>query len=212
VASWAAVHQFGLLNWFTISSVVHFILALALLDFWTYAWHRLNHQVSWFWRFHQVHHVDDCMDVTTANRFHLGEITLSSVFRIAIIALAGIRFGELVIYETCLQFWVQWQHTNIGLPNTLDRLLSWLVVTPAMHKVHHSPDPAETNSNYASLFAFWDRLCGTFVAFNPGSVVRFGLDSNTAVRARTAAGLLLLPFRPVPPINPALNPPRSPLI
>ena len=103
VAGWAEAHRFGLLNLVTLPVWMRVVAAVLLLDVWTYWWHRICHRVPLLWRFHRVHHGDAQMDATTANRFHLGEIVASSLLRLPLLPLLGIRFGELVLYETLLQ-------------------------------------------------------------------------------------------------------------
>lgn len=176
VTQWAAAHRFGLLNILDLPPWLRAALAVLLLDAWTYAWHRLNHRVPFFWRFHRWHHADRAMDVTTASRFHTGEIVLSSTLRIPVLAAIGCRLGELALYELMLFAVVQFHHANITLPDRLDRALRLVIVTPSLHKVHHSIVRAECDSNYASLFAWWDRLFRSQrIAAEPRRIV-FGID------------------------------------
>lgn len=158
---WTEAHGFGLLHWLAAPAWLRWALALLLLDAWTYAWHRLNHVMPFFWRFHRLHHFDRQMDVTTASRFHLVEITFSSLLRVPVLALLGCRLEELALYEMLLFASVQFHHANIGLPEWLDRALRVIIVTPHMHKVHHSVVLAEQNSNFSSLLSGWDRLART---------------------------------------------------
>lgn len=134
------------------------------------------------------------MDVTTAGRFHFGEIALSSLLRIPLVLLLGIRLPELVAYEAMMFAVVQFHHANIGLPEWMDRLLRLAIVTPAMHKVHHSRVQAETDSNYTSLFSFWDRLFGTFRLRDDLRTIRFGLDGLDRKADQALAGLARTPF------------------
>ena len=173
---WTAEHDVGLLNWLSIPSAWRWLPALLLLDTWTYGWHRLNHTFAFFWRFHRLHHADREMDVTTANRFHLGEITLSSLLRVPVLALIGCRLEELVLYEVLLFAVVQFHHANIGLPDRLDRALRTVIVTPHLHKVHHSVVVAEQNANFSSLFSWWDRLAHTFRLAPDLTRVEFGVE------------------------------------
>jgi sterol desaturase/sphingolipid hydroxylase (fatty acid hydroxylase superfamily) len=176
VTAWAADSQFGLLNWLGTPAWLRWPLTVLLLDAWTYHWHRLNHRVPFFWRFHALHHSDRAMDVTTASRFHLGEIVLSSLLRIPVLPLIGCRIEELALYELLLFAVVQFHHANIGLPESLDKALRAVIVTPHLHKVHHSVLRAECNSNYSSLFSWWDRLFGT-IRFSPNlQAIAFGVD------------------------------------
>lgn len=173
---WTTTHHTGLLNWLSVPPTLRWVLALFLLDAWTYYWHRLNHTVAFFWRFHRLHHSDRQMDVTTANRFHFGEITLSSLVRVPVLALIGCRLDELALYELLLFAVVQFHHANIGLPEWLDRGLRTVIVTPHLHKVHHSVVVAEQNANYSSLFSWWDRIARSFRLAPDLSQVVFGVD------------------------------------
>ena len=173
---WTAEQGVGLLNWLPIAPSVRWLPALLLLDAWTYAWHRLNHTVPFFWRFHRLHHSDRAMDVTTANRFHFGEITLSSLFRVPVLAIIGCRLEELALYELLLFAVVQFHHANVGLPEWLDRALRLVIVTPHLHKVHHSVVVVEQNANFSSLFSWWDRVARTFRLAPDLSAVVFGVD------------------------------------
>jgi len=194
-ADWAALQQVGLLHILSLPGWVRFPAAIVLLDVWTYAWHRACHRVPLLWRFHRVHHSDARMDVTTGNRFHLGEIALSALLRLPLIPLLGLRFGELVIYETALQVVVQWHHANVALPARWERRFRWLLVTPGLHQVHHSRNPAETDSNYASLLSIWDRLFGSRRVREDSRSVPIGLDGCDSPSQQSVRGLLQLPFR-----------------
>ena len=158
VTQWTVAHGFGLLSWLGLGVASRAVVTVLLLDVWTYAWHRLNHRVPFLWRFHRLHHADRAMDATTASRFHTGEIVLSSLLRVPVLALIGCRIEELALYEVLLFTVVQFHHANIGLPEWLDRPLRAVVVTPSLHKVHHSIIRAECDSNYSSLFSWWDRI------------------------------------------------------
>ena len=177
-ASLAETQRLGILHLIDPPPWAGTIASILLLDGWTYAWHRLSHRVPALWRFHRVHHADTRMDVTTAGRFHLGEIALSSLLRVPLILALGISLPQLALYEATMFTLVQFQHANIGLSPWLDRSLSLLIVTPGMHKVHHSRVQRETDSNYTSLFSFWDRLFGTYRTNPDPSSIRFGIDET----------------------------------
>ncbi len=193
VTEWTTARGYGLLNLAEIPTWAHVMGAFILLDFWTYWWHRFNHIVPFFWRFHKVHHSDPFMDVTTANRFHLGEIVLSSLFRLPILYLIGNSLGELVFYEIFLFANNQIQHANIGLSALGDKILRIFVTSPAMHKVHHSRLLPETNSNYTSLLSVWDRLFRSFRLRAKPHEINFGLEDTDAPRQQTLPGLFLMP-------------------
>lgn len=200
-AIWADQQGIGLLHWLDaalgLPLWVHALGAALLLDAWMYAWHRANHAIPFLWRFHRVHHHDPRMDVTTASRFHTGEIVLSSLLRIGVILLAGVHLWELVLYETAMFAVVQFHHANVGLPAWLDRVLRAAIVTPNMHKVHHSRWQPETDSNYSSLFSFWDRLGRTFRLREDPTTLEVGLDGWDAPEDQSFAGLLRAPLKPL---------------
>lgn len=196
-AETSAKHGLGLLHRLSWSAVTEGILAVLLLDLWTYAWHRLNHRLLFLWRFHRVHHSDPHMDVTTANRFHLGEIVLSSVLRIPLIFLLGIQLEQLAIYEMLMFAVVQFHHANVSIGGKWDRLLNWFIVTPFMHKVHHSRWQPETDSNYSSLLSVWDRLFRSFRTSPDPASLRLGLDEFADARSQTLTGMLATPLKQV---------------
>ncbi|MCC6245047.1 MAG: sterol desaturase family protein [Gemmatimonadaceae bacterium] len=175
---WSAENQVGALYWTPIPAFTRALAAVLLLDLWTYAWHRLNHVVPFLWRFHRVHHSDREMDVTTANRFHVGEIIASSLLRLPIFVLIGVRPEELALYEVLLFAVVQFHHANIGLPEWLDRILRVVIVTPHLHKVHHSAVIADQQANFSSLFSWWDRLARTLRIAPHLAQIRFGVDDH----------------------------------
>lgn len=199
-AEWAFANDFGLLNQLSISTPIpgwlRALFAVLILDAWTYCWHRLNHRIPFLWRFHKVHHSDPNMDVTTATRFHIGEIILSSLLRIPLILVFGIYVWELVLYETIMFAVVQFHHANIGLPAALDRFLRMFIVTPNMHKVHHSKIRIETDSNYSSLLSIWDRIGRSFrLRANPQEI-EFGLEGIDQAAADSLPSLLKMPATP----------------
>ena len=173
---WANARDVGLLNWMDAPVWLRFVLTLLLLDVWMYCFHRLSHMVPFFWRFHRLHHTDRQMDVTTANRFHLGEVSLSAIFRVPILVAIGCRLEELTLYELLLFAIVQFHHANIALPDWLDRVLRAVVVTPHMHKVHHSVVRTEQNANFSSLFSWSDRAAGTLRIAPDLKRIEFGVE------------------------------------
>jgi sterol desaturase/sphingolipid hydroxylase (fatty acid hydroxylase superfamily) len=193
-ARWAEAHQFGLLYQLAMPAPIRLVVACLLFDAWMYTWHRLNHRIPFLWRFHRVHHSDPQMDVTTANRFHFGEIIISSFLRIPVIALLGMQMHEIAIYEVLMFTVVQFHHANIALPEKLDRVARLFIVTPFMHKVHHSRWQPETDSNYASLLSVWDRLFGSFRLNREPASLRFGLDEFEAPSHQSLRGMLGTPW------------------
>lgn len=194
-ADLAAANDFGLLHQLDLPTWARAAAALLLFDFSTYWWHRMNHVIPFLWRFHRVHHSDSHMDVTTGLRFHLGEIFLSSVLRIALLLLFGAELWHIALYEALLLPYVQFQHANIGLPDRLDRALRLVLVSPNMHKVHHSRLQPETDSNYTSLLSIWDRLFGSFRMRKDPASIEFGLDAFDGEEHQALPGLLITPLR-----------------
>jgi sterol desaturase/sphingolipid hydroxylase (fatty acid hydroxylase superfamily) len=193
VANWTEENELGLLNHLGLAGPGRFLFALVLLDGWMYIWHRANHAIPLLWRFHRMHHSDRHMDVTTATRFHLGEHVSASVLRLGLVPLLGFAVWNLVVYDTLVIAITQFHHADISL-GWGDRWLRWLVVTPDMHKVHHSDRRAETDSNYSTVLSVWDRLARSFrLRAEPKSIV-FGLKEFTDRGWQTFGGMLKTPF------------------
>jgi len=193
-ADWADANRFGILEWVKLPTWAEAAVAVLLFDLWAYCWHRMNHRIPFLWRFHRLHHSDPNMDVTTAGRFHLGEIFMSSVLRIPLIILLGADLRHLALYETISFSVVQLHHANIGLPPGLDRFLRGFIVTPAMHKVHHSRVQPETDSNYTSLLSVWDRLFRSFRLRDELHEIRFGLENYDDSEGQSIFGMLKTPL------------------
>jgi sterol desaturase/sphingolipid hydroxylase (fatty acid hydroxylase superfamily) len=193
VADWSERRHLGLLNLLDLTEPWRAVLALLLLDGWMYLWHRANHAVPLLWRFHRMHHTDNQMDVTTATRFHLGEHLGSGLLRLALIPLVGFAVWQLILYDALVIAVTQLHHANVSL-GRWDRWLRVLIVTPDVHKVHHSRWQPETDSNFSTVLSVWDRLAGTFrMRSNPGAI-HFGLDGWDDPRAQTLPGMLKTPF------------------
>ena len=155
---WAGVQPFGLIHLVPIPAAAQFILAFLLMDLSFYWWHVLNHRIPFLWRFHNVHHIDPDLDVSTGFRFHFGEVAMSAVFRVVQVAFIGISAPAFATYELVFQVNTLFQHSNVRLPIRVERLLNKVFVTPRMHGIHHSQVEGETNSNYSVVFPWWDRL------------------------------------------------------
>lgn len=198
VTEWARQHNFGMLHWISLPDWLAWPLALILFDGWMYAWHRLNHRVPLLWRFHAVHHADRELNVTSAVRFHTGEIVLSSLARLLVLPLLGMRMPQLFVYEAVLLPVILFHHANVKVPARLDAALRCVITTPWMHWVHHSRWQPETDSNFASVLSIWDRIFGTFqLRSNPGDL-ELGLDEDVEEwQWRSAWGMLGRPFRAV---------------
>ncbi len=195
VISWAHAHSLGLVGIAELPVAARMIAVILLFDIWMYYWHMLNHRVSFFWRFHRAHHSDIEMDTTTALRFHPGELLLSSFIRLPVIGLIGMSFGELVFFEVMLNISTLFHHSNLAVPEKWDRMLRVLIVTPNMHRVHHSVERDETNSNFTSLLSLWDRLAGTFRMRKDTRTITLGLPIFREVSYQYLWGFLITPFQ-----------------
>ena len=195
VTVWSQNHKFGLLHILNFSLLVETGIALLVFDGWMYLWHRANHEIPFLWRFHRMHHSDCEVDVTSATRFHTGELILSSVLRLIVLPLLGLELWQLVLYEVILLPVIQFHHSNVKLPEKWDRLLRAIIVSPNMHRVHHSRIQLETDSNYSSVFSFWDRLARTFRLRDNVLAIEFGLLEFDDLKWQTVGGMLRTPFR-----------------
>lgn len=192
-AIWAEAEQFGILHWVAWPAPIRALAAFLLLDAWAYAWHRCMHKARFLWKFHQVHHCDRMLDATTAYRFHFGEVLFSSLIKIIVLPLLGVELRQWIWYELILGMVLIFQHGNIALPPPAGPLLGRIIVTPAMHRLHHSDQQEETHSNYGFIFPAWDRMFGTYQPAQPGRFPRYGLPGLEDPLWQTVPGLLTLP-------------------
>jgi sterol desaturase/sphingolipid hydroxylase (fatty acid hydroxylase superfamily) len=169
--------------------------AFLLLDLSFYWWHRANHRLPWLWRFHNVHHLDPDLDLSTALRFHFGEVALSSLFRVAQIALVGPGVVAFAVYELCFQANTLFHHSNTRLPIQLERALNRVLVTPRMHGIHHSQVEAEASSNYSVVLPWWDRLHRTLRLNVPQAQITVGVPAYAHPEDNRLLALLAHPFR-----------------
>src|SRR5215475_12927790 len=195
IAWWAERSRFGLMNLFGLPPVITTGAAILLFDGWLYLLHRANHKFGFLWRFHRVHHSDPEMDATTAVRFHTGEVLISSALRLAVIPLLGATLLQLLVYESLMMPVILFHHSNVNFPEKADRWLRAVVVSPAIHRLHHSRARVETDSNYSIVFSFWDRLWGTFRLRNDGRPVDFGLSEYDGEEWQRVSRLLTTPFQ-----------------
>ncbi len=154
----------GLLQALVMPAWLKLLLAVVLLDMAIYWQHRVFHMAPWLWRLHRLHHSDVDFDLTTGLRFHPGEILISMLVKFAVITLLGTPALAVLIFEIILSSSSLFEHANLRLPRLLDARLRWLIVTPDMHRVHHSVIPRETNSNFGFNFSIWDRVFGSYHA------------------------------------------------
>jgi sterol desaturase/sphingolipid hydroxylase (fatty acid hydroxylase superfamily) len=163
VAAFAAENGWGLLNHFEVTFPLAVVISVVAMDFVIYLQHVLVHAVPTLWRLHRVHHADLDFDVTTGARFHPIEIILSMLIKFATIVVLGPPLVAVVIFEVVLNAMAMFNHGNVRLPLGLDRVLRFIVVTPDMHRVHHSVEDNEANSNFGFNLSIWDRIFGTYI-------------------------------------------------
>jgi len=150
------------------------ILGFFILDYAHYWWHVINHKVTMLWRFHQVHHTDRDMDVSTALRFHFGELLISALLRCIVILITGLQIETIILFDLTVTGITLFHHSNLILPKGIEKYLSLLFVTPLYHQNHHSYILEETNSNFATIFSFWDRFHRTFTKQNLPTIITIG--------------------------------------
>ncbi len=163
-AEWASETRFGLLNLWTGAAGLKFVLAVIVLDLLVYGQHVATHRIPMLWRFHRVHHTDLDLDATSGVRFHPVEILLSMGLKVIAVVLLGVAAEAVLVFEILLNATSVFNHANVRLPVSCDRFLRWFLVTPDMHRVHHSVLREETDSNYGFNLPWWDRLFGTYRA------------------------------------------------
>ena len=186
--------QFGLNYFYSSPLWAISIIAFLILDYGNYLWHILNHKIPFLWRFHLVHHTDIDMDITTAFRFHFGELIGSVFFRGGVTLLSGASPVLVLVYEIIFEAATQFHHSNWKLPLAFEQILNKLIVTPRMHGLHHSVVKQETDSNYSVIFSFWDRLHRTATLENLNKEVVLGVPSYNKPEELTIGFLLKLPF------------------
>ncbi len=187
----------GLFNLFDWAVWVEVVICVVLLDFAIYLQHVVFHHVPVLWRLHRMHHADVAIDVTTGLRFHPLEIVLSMAFKLVLVALLGPPAIAVLIFEVVLNASAMFNHSNIRLPKRVDAVVRLFIVTPDMHRVHHSVVPRETNSNYGFNVPWWDRLLGTYIAQPKAGhdEMQIGLNQFRARRELWIDRMILQPLR-----------------
>ncbi len=186
----------GLPRYFKLPPLLRHVFSFLLLDYGNYRWHKLNHSSPFLWRFHQVHHSDLDLDVSTALRFHIGEMLASVFYRAAWIAGTGAAPGLVLVYEVIFEACTAFHHSNLRLPENTDRALGHFMVTPRMHGIHHSIIKEETDSNFCIIFSFWDRLHQTIRLNIPQNSINIGVPYIR--HHQETPELLLMPASPLP--------------
>jgi sterol desaturase/sphingolipid hydroxylase (fatty acid hydroxylase superfamily) len=196
LSAWTTASGLGLLHTAETTFLVKLIAGLLLMDLTFYYWHRANHTIPFLRRFHIVHHIDPDLDVTSAFRFHFGEVFLSAGFRVAQVLVLGIAPLTYLIYEFVFTISTAFHHSNLRIPLAIEKALNAVFVTPRMHGIHHSTVREETDSNYSVILRWWDWLHSSLVLNRPQSAVTIGVQGLREDGDNGFLGLLVRPFRP----------------
>lgn len=162
LAMWAHINNIGIFNFVSLNQVFEFVIAIIVLDLAVWAQHYVTHKIPFLWRLHRVHHSDIHVDVTTALRFHPLEILFSILWKVVIVISFGFSALAVLWFEIILNASAQFNHSNIRIPTRLDKVLRLFIVTPDMHRVHHSVDELETSRNFGFFLSVWDKLLRTY--------------------------------------------------
>ena len=197
MASFAGQHGWGLLNYLDWPVALEMAMGIIFMDLMIYIQHVVLHMIPFFWRFHRVHHSDLDLDVSSGFRFHPVEILGSMIYKLGLVAAIGPSVMTVVVFEAILSGMAMFSHSNIKLPVELDRTLRWLFVTPDMHRIHHSVEVNETNSNYGFNISIWDRLLGTYIhdGKKPQPEIVIGVPEFRTPDQVSLLKLVLMPFR-----------------
>lgn len=196
-SDWVIVHHYGILEWLPrIPIVLYTIIGLLLLDLiGAYLPHYIQHKTKLLWRFHLIHHSDTWIDTTSANRHHPGESIIRFIFTTIGVLILGSPMWLVFLYQTLSVIATQFNHANIYLPKKVDYFLSYIIVSPNMHKVHHHYMLPYTDSNYGNIFSIWDRLFGTFMTL-PTDKITYGIDTHIEpYEHNSLKNLLKIPFQ-----------------
>lgn len=174
-----------------LSGALGLVLSLVVLDLFIYFWHRAVHEIPFFWRFHEVHHLDEHLDTTSAIRFHFGEIFFATFIRALVIMVFAIPFSSLLLFEILVLGFTLFHHSNIALPARFESVLSKIIITPSIHWVHHHAVRKDTDSNYGTIFSFWDPLFRTQSKTARFKEMKIGVEGK---RETTFLKLLVKPF------------------
>lgn len=195
VSAWSAAAGFGLLHWAVLPLALEFGLGFLLMDLTFYWWHRANHAVPLLWRFHNAHHIDPDLDVTTGFRFHMVEVAYSTPFRALQVSVIGVSPLLYITYELVFQLATLFHHSNMRLPIGVERMVNKIAVTPRMHGIHHSVVREETNSDYSVIFRWWDWLHRSLRLDVPQPQVEIGVPGYQKDEDNRLRNALLMPFR-----------------
>jgi sterol desaturase/sphingolipid hydroxylase (fatty acid hydroxylase superfamily) len=197
-AAYVSTHQLGVLHMVALPSWAGILVTLVFMDFMLYIWHLLNHEVPFFWRFHRVHHSDLNMDVSTATRFHIGELSMSAVIKISLVFFLGASPLGVAIFESALVFCAQFHHSSLKVPVWFEKVFWVLFVPPSMHRIHHSVVIKERDTNYGTVFSTWDRLLGTLTKEADQQRILIGVGAYRKPEKLNLHHLIIMPFaRPI---------------
>jgi len=171
--------------------VLGFLFQLIIVDIFLYWWHRLNHQIPFLWRFHHIHHLDETLDISSGVRFHFGEVILSALIRSIIIITFNISLVNLLLIEAIILLSSIFHHSNINLPSKLEKFLSNFIVTPSIHWVHHHKRQSETDTNYSTIFSWWDKVFNSKSSFERKIKMPIGVEGD---QEQSLIQLILRPF------------------
>jgi len=186
--------KWGLLKFIRLPRWLEIPLAIVLLDYTLYVWHVLTHRVPFLWRFHLVHHIDLDLDASTALRFHFAEMIVSVPWRAAQIVVIGVSPLSFAAWQAFLFPSILFHHSNVRLPKDVEKFLSYLIVTPRIHGIHHSIVEEETNSNWSSGLAIWDRLHGTLKTDVPQDKIIIGVPTYREPDEVGLTKIMKMPF------------------
>ena len=191
------MYQFGIIYLFDLPLILEVLISLLILDLvGAYLVHFVEHKIPWMWKFHVIHHSDKNVDVTTGLRHHPGETVFRIMFTILGVYISGASIGIVMLYQSISVLFAHLTHANISLPNRLDRLISYLFVTPNMHKVHHHYKQPLTDTNYGNIFSIWDRVFGTYTFVEDSKSLVYGIDTHIKdKKIDSFSNLLLIPFK-----------------
>lgn len=198
-AGWAQVHGVGILHVLQMPALAATLIGFLALDLVIYLQHRLMHRVGWLWRLHRVHHTDLAIDVSSGVRFHPLEIAFSLGVKVAAILLLGVTPGVVMVFEIVLSSFSLFTHANVAIPPGIERWLRWVIVTPDMHRIHHSMLRDEHDSNYGFQLVWWDRLFNSYRANprQPQATIELGLDRFRSDKEQHFTQLLWQPSKPL---------------
>ena len=196
-SDFASSNKFGLLYIVEMPLWLQVVVGVLLLDLiGAYLIHWTEHKVKWMWKFHLVHHSDTTVDVTTGLRHHPGETVFRICFTIMAVVIVGAPMGTVMLYQSLSVLFAHITHANVRVPKSVDRMLSYVFVTPLMHKVHHHYTQPLTDTNYGNIFSIWDRIFGTFAEVEDTKTLKYGIDTHMDATEHDALGnLLAIPFQ-----------------